>query len=145
MTTSMMRSQPDPEQRRAVEALVQDLPGSPESRHFDEPWEMRAFALVVAAHTSGQYPWPDFQQALIASIESWQASADDTSQPSWSYYEHWLNAFETVLGSRGALDPGAVELRTQEVLDAPPNRNHHDPHYDPVAVEPAIRPDKERS
>ncbi|RNM11704.1 nitrile hydratase accessory protein [Nocardioides pocheonensis] len=139
MTTSPTRPQPDPEQRRHIEELVSVLPGRSDHQKFDEPWEVRAFAIVVAAHTSGQYPWSDFQQALIDSIKGWEESAGATGDPSWSYYEHWVNALEAVLDRRGAVDPAAVELRTREVLAAPPSRNHHDPHYEPVAVHAAVR------
>ena len=139
MTISGMHSRPSPEQRRQVEDLVRDLPGGPAHVAFDEPWEIRAFALVVAAHTSTQFPWSDFQEALVASISSWEASAADGSKQPWSYYEHWVNAFERVLDSVRAFDAVAVDNKTQEVLKAPPNRNHHEPHYEPVAVDPAIR------
>ncbi|MEH0554035.1 nitrile hydratase accessory protein [Streptomyces sp. B21-101] len=142
MTTTMMGSQPSPEQRREVEGLVCGLPGRRDQLAFEEPWEVRALALAVAAHKTGQYPWSDFQEALIASIKTWEESVDDVNDPSWSYYEHWVNAFEAVLDGGGSLDPAAVASRTQQVLDAPPNRNHHDPHYDPVAIDPAVRPSR---
>jgi nitrile hydratase accessory protein len=136
-----MHPEPSPESRRRVEEMVSGLPGQSNELAFDEPWEVRAFALVVAAHTNGHYPWAEFQQALIASIKDWEESVGDGTdvrERSWSYYEHWVDAFERVLLSRGAVDAEAVERMTREVLEAPPNRNHHDPHYEPVAVDPAL-------
>jgi nitrile hydratase accessory protein len=126
-------------QRREVEELVQDLPSRPPQIVFNEPWEVRAFAIAVAAHKTGHYPWSDFQQALVASIRTWEASGPQVGDPPWSYYEHWLNALEAVLDNHGAVAPGAVDRRTQEVLAAPPNRNHHEAQFEPVAVDPAIR------
>ena len=93
---------PTPEDRAAVEALVADLPGRarPGDKGFEAPWELRAFALAVTAHKAGQFEWPQFQAALIASIKDWEEThpLDDAS---WSYYEHWVNAFENVLDQVG--------------------------------------------
>lgn len=132
----MARSESTAEQRRGLDKLVGDLPGRSGDLAFDEPWELRAFALVVAAHEAGGYAWPEFQEALIASIRKWEDSADDAGT-SWSYYQHWVHALETVLGGRGKVDQDTVDVRTCEVLDAPKNGNHHEPHYEPVAVDPA--------
>lgn len=104
---------------------------------FDEPWQLRAFALAVAAHTSGQYAWSDFQGALIASIKDWE-SANDAGDESWSYFEHWVNAVEAVLGDGDRVDAAALDARVRQMLDAPANRNHHEPHYEPVAVDPGV-------
>ncbi|GAB3760539.1 nitrile hydratase [Nocardioides ginsengisegetis] len=126
------------EQRDEVESLISDLGFHPEELVFDEPWELRAFALAVAAHTSGRYAWPEFQQALASSIKAWEDSVEDLADPSWSYFEHWVNALQQVLEHAGQVDSGTLHSRTQVVLDAPANRNHHEPHYEPVAVDPAL-------
>ncbi len=62
--------------RRRVEHLLLELPHQEAIRPddgevaFETAWEIRAFALALAAHQSGQYDWPQFQQALIAAIRS---------------------------------------------------------------------------
>lgn len=133
-----MRSQPTLEQRREVEALAISLPGGRPGDHaFDEPWQLRAFALAVAAHKAGQFEWSDFQNALIESIKNWESAVNDLSDSSWSYYEHWVNALECLLSELGAVDSTTLDGKTQEVLATPPNRNHHEPHHDPVAVDRA--------
>ena len=79
--------------RRRVEALVSGLPVNPAERAFERPWELRAFAMAVAAYHSGQYEWSEFQLSLAASIRAWEQGGDEP----WAYYEHWLDALETVL------------------------------------------------
>ena len=120
--------------RRRVEALVSDLPGGSGDRAFDQPWELRAFAMAVAAYHEGQYEWSEFQLSLIDSIKRWEA--DGGAEP-WSYYEHWLTALETVLAGSGALSDAALDDRTKAVLATPRNANHHEAHREPVAVDPA--------
>ncbi|MCG7634139.1 nitrile hydratase accessory protein [Gordonia McavH-238-E] len=128
-------------ERQIVEDLVCDLPGGrPEDLAFDSPWEIRAFALAVAAHQGGQYEWAQFQGALIASIQEWESSVEDLSDESWSYYRHWVTALEQVLSEIGAVHPGDVAGRTARVLAAPPNRNHHKAILEPVAIDPASAP-----
>jgi len=78
--------------RRRVESLV----GAGEQRAFNEPWEVRAFAMAVAAYHNGQYEWSEFQLSLVNSIKTWENG--DGAEP-WSYYEHWLEALETVLAA----------------------------------------------
>lgn len=131
---------PTPEDRTAVEALFAQLPGGDRSgdRGFDEPWQLRAFALAVTAHKAGRFEWSQFQAALVSSIKRWEETHALEDQ-SWSYYEHWLTAFETVLSQVGLLDTTSLKSRTAEVLAAPPHKNHHKAHPDPVAVHRAVR------
>lgn len=120
--------------RRRVEALVTDLPGGGE-RSFDEPWELRAFAMAVAAYHDGKYEWSEFQLSLIAAIRQWENGG--SGEP-WRYYEHWLTALETVLAENGVLSDAAIDARTREVLAVPRDANHHEAHREPVAVSPAV-------
>ncbi len=77
------------EARRRIEALVSGLPaGRPGERAFNEPWEIRAFAIAVAAYHNGQYEWSEFQLSLIESIRQWEQSGRDPDAEPWSYYEH---------------------------------------------------------
>ena len=129
---------PDPAEleagRRRVEALVGDLQGAGDQA-FTQPWELRAFAMAVAAYEDGQYEWSEFQESLVGSIGSWER--DSHGEP-WSYYQHWLTALEAVLAQKGTLpDAAALEERTQTVLATPRNANHHRAHREPVAISPA--------
>ena len=119
--------------RRRVEALVSGTPGGPGERSFEHPWELRAFAMAVAAYHNGQYEWSEFQLSLIESIRRWEEGGGEP----WSYYEHWLTALETVLAGSGALSEAALDERTKAVLATPRTANHHEAHREPVAIDPA--------
>jgi nitrile hydratase accessory protein len=124
--------------RRRVEKLVCGMPGGDiDSRWFEEPWELRAFAMAIAAYHEGHFEWSEFQLSLIDSIRRWEEG--EGGEP-WSYYAHWLEALETVLAASGALsDSLALDRRTREVLATPRNANHHHAHREPVAVSPAVK------
>lgn len=119
--------------RRRVEALVCGLPGAGDQA-FDQPWELRAFAMAVAAYHGGHYEWSEFQLSLTDAIRRWEN--DEGGEP-WSYYDHWLTALETVLSSKGVLSEAALDEETKTVLSMPRNANHHEAHRDPVAISPA--------
>ncbi len=126
--------------RAQTDDLVCGMPGHRDrDLAFDEPWQIRAFAIAVGAHASGEFEWPVFQDALIDSIRSWEARTDVDDTDSWSYYEHWVRALEEVLGGVGAVDSDDLDAKTQEVLATPANRGHHDAHLEPVAIDPAVR------
>lgn len=122
--------------RRRVEALVRDLPVGTGDRSFDHPWELRAFAIAVAAYENGQYEWSEFQLSLIRAIQQWEQTDD---APPWAYYERWLEALQTVLAGNGVLSDAVLDERTRAVLASPRNANHHEAHREPVAVDPARR------
>ena len=125
--------------RRRVESLVAGTPGGDGQASFREPWELRAFALAVAAYHAGQYEWSEFQLSLIASIRRWEAEGADEAGEPWSYYEHWLTALETVLAGSGLLSEATLDDRTREVLATPRTANHHEAHREPIAIDPAVR------
>ena len=122
--------------RRRVEALVSALPVNPAERSFEHPWELRAFAMAVAAYHSGQYEWSEFQFSLAASIKDWESGG---GKEPWAYYERWLDALETVLAGNGTLADSALDERTKAALAVPKTANHHKAHREPVAVDPARR------
>ncbi len=120
--------------RRRVEELVCGIPGAGE-QPFDQPWELRAFAMAVAAYHEGHYEWSEFQLSLIESIRRWESG--EAGEP-WSYYEHWLHALETVLSGKGLLSEAAIDDETKAVLAVPRNANHQKAQRDPVAVSAAV-------
>jgi nitrile hydratase accessory protein len=120
--------------RRRIDALVSDLPSELEDRSFEHPWELRAFAIAVAAYQNGQYEWSEFQLSLAQAVKRWE---DDDAAPSWEYYERWLEALETLLAGSGAVSDAALDDRTRAALAVPRAANHHEAHREPVAIDPA--------
>jgi nitrile hydratase accessory protein len=120
--------------RRRVEQLLVELPGERDELAFEHPWELRAFALAVAAHHNGYYDWSEFQLALIGAIRRWEGDAE---QSPWRYYERWLEALETVLSGTGVLVGAELDDRAHSVITTPRDANHQHARREPVAVDPA--------
>ncbi len=82
-----------------------DLPGLPRDDSgpvFKAPWEAQAFALALALHERGAFTWPEWAAALSAAIGRAQAAGDpDTGD---TYYQHWLDALETLVIDKGLAD-----------------------------------------
>jgi nitrile hydratase accessory protein len=120
--------------RRRVEQLLVDVPGDGDQLSFEQPWELRAFALAVAAHHNGYYDWSEFQLALIGSIRRWEG---DDAQAPWRYYERWLEALETVLSGTGVLEGSELDDLAHIVMTTPRDANHQHARREPVAVDAA--------
>jgi nitrile hydratase accessory protein len=74
------------------------LPGMPldaDSPVFNEPWEARAFAMVLALHQRGLFTWPQWAAALSRQITQAQAAGD--ADLGDTYYQHWLLALESLV------------------------------------------------
>ncbi|HEY0745856.1 MAG TPA: nitrile hydratase accessory protein [Steroidobacteraceae bacterium] len=79
------------------EALLR-LPGMPleaDSPVFNEPWEARAFAMVLALHERGLFTWAQWAEALSRQIGLAQAAGDPDHGD--TYYQHWLLALESLV------------------------------------------------
>jgi len=63
---------------------------------FTREWERKLFGLTLAASKEGHFEWEEFRQNLIQSIGDWEA-LDCANQPSWDYYERFLQALLRVL------------------------------------------------
>ena len=125
--------------RRRVEKLVTGLPGAPDTdtAAFTAPWEIRAFAMAVAAYDARQFEWSEFQLSLIESIRTWETTSGHPDTDPWSYYEHWLTALETRLAGSGLLSEADLDDRARHVLATPVDKDHHEAHREPIFVDPA--------
>jgi nitrile hydratase accessory protein len=85
---------------------------------FREPWEARAFALVLALVEAGVIEYEDFRQCLIAEIA--QAETRGESATGSVYYQCWLRAFEKLLGLRGILRTAEIDQRAGTIAASPP-------------------------
>lgn len=91
---------------------VADYPRRNGEPVFDEPWQSRAFGMVVALHGQGAFAWDEFRERLIAKIAADPEHDDDPSAA--RYYEHWTAAFYDLALARGILDGEAVAERERE-------------------------------
>src|SRR5690625_1546993 len=127
------------QERHEVETLTCGLP-APRSGDaaFDEAWEIRAFAIAVAAYRQLGFDWSEFQRRLSQSIAEWESNdaQEAVEKESWSYYEHWLAALETVLADHGVLSGPLLDSEAANVLANPPP--HPKVTHNPIAVDPGV-------
>lgn len=125
--------------RERLDHLLAQLPppggiGPPDGEvAFQTAWEIRVFALAVAAYDEGRFSWPEFQQALVGSIQRWESAGGPAP---WRYYDRWLEALEEVLSGAGVLAPAELDERASAVLATPRNASHHRAKREPVGVDP---------
>jgi nitrile hydratase accessory protein len=74
---------------------LQGMPRDANSPVFNEPWEARAFAMVLALHQRGLFTWPQWAVALSHQITQCQAAGD--ADLGDTYYQHWLLALESLV------------------------------------------------
>ena len=102
---------------------VPPLPASPTDHEpvFQEPWEARAFAIVVLLHERGLYTWREWADALAARIATDKAAGDDVTD---SYYRCWLAALEDLLAIKG-IGSMAETARWRDAWQHAVNRTPH--------------------
>ena len=115
-----------------LSTLSHEIPKECGEAAFEAPWELRALAMAVAAHDEGRFGWTDFQQALIRSIQDWEAAPGERA---WQYYERWLVALESLLERQELLSAEELDERTRVVLNTPRDASHQHAHPEPVAVD----------
>jgi len=96
---------------------------------FREPWEAQAFAMTLALHERGLFTWTEWADALSAAIRRAQAAGD--CDDGSTYYEHWLAALETLVGSKGIADDHTLAHR-REAWD---RAAHATTHGEPILLE----------
>ena len=67
---------------------------------FKEPWEAKAFAMVLRLHEHGLFTWTEWADALSHEIRAAQSAGD--ADLGDTYYQHWLRALETMVARKGA-------------------------------------------
>ena len=80
---------------------------------FRQPWEARAFAMVVEMHGKGHFTWNEWVEQLAGVIaeESERDPAEDGSR----YYHHWLKACERLLEAKGISSSAEISERERNV------------------------------
>jgi nitrile hydratase accessory protein len=106
--------------------LAYDGPAAPPRSNgellFVEPWESRAFGMVVTLHDTGAFAWETFQSALVARIAAWEAAHPDGCD--YRYYQHWLAALEDVLAADGTVAHTEVDTRAVALAARPAGHDH---------------------
>src|SRR5581483_2478360 len=110
------------------------LPRDEDGPVFRAPWEAHAFALAVLLSEAGCFTWPEWVAALTREIQAarqrGEADLGDT------YYQHWLQALESLCASKGLASPADVEVRREQWLQA----YLHTPHGQSVELNRRGRP-----
>jgi len=121
-------SQPDPISEADLLKALPPLPRDAGGPVFAEPWQAQAFALAVKLSEQGHFTWKEWAAALAAEFKS----AADRGQPDdgTHYYDHWLDALERLVTSKGLSDPASLLARKEAWADA----YRHTPHGKPVEL-----------
>lgn len=67
---------------------------------FREPWEAKAFAIVVTLSQAGHFTWSEWVDCFSGQVEKATRIEAEGGTPK-SYYEQWVDATEAMLVSKG--------------------------------------------
>jgi nitrile hydratase accessory protein len=67
---------------------------------FAEPWEAKAFAIIVQLSAAGHFTWAEWVDCFARELAAASAAAAAGSKAP-SYYEQWLAAAEKILILKG--------------------------------------------
>jgi nitrile hydratase accessory protein len=87
---------------------------------FEAPWQGRVFGMARAMADAGVYDWEEFRACLIEEIAGW----DRQPQGQYVYYDHFLNALERLLLSKGVLATHGLRERCDELSRRPHGHDH---------------------
>ena len=77
---------------------------------FAEPWEARAFAIIVELAQAGYFTWGEWVECFSKEVAA--AAADEAKgKCALSYYEQWLNAAEKMMISKGVTSAGQLAAK----------------------------------
>lgn len=67
---------------------------------FKEPWEARAFALVVTLSQAGHFTWSEWVDCFSVQVTK-ATEAEAAGLTPKTYYEQWVDAAEVLLAAKG--------------------------------------------
>ena len=76
------------------------LPRDEQGPIFKEPWEAKAFAMVIRLHELRLFSWAEWADTLAHEIHAARARGD--ADLGDTYYQHWLRALEAIVVRKGA-------------------------------------------
>ncbi|MGH9057370.1 MAG: nitrile hydratase accessory protein [Acidimicrobiales bacterium] len=119
--------------REAVSRALAGAPAGVEDAGgpvFGQPWQARAFAMVLALQEQDVFTWPQWSATLGDEIQRAQAAGDPDSGE--TYYSHWLAALERLVSGSGLA--GAETVRSYRHAWA--RAAERTPHGSPVELRP---------
>jgi len=120
----------DPEVARRATEAVPGIPRDASGPVFRAPWEAHAFAMALALHEKGLFPWSEWSAMLGEEIKKAQAAGDpDTGE---TYYHHWLATLERMVAEKGATSAQSLA----EHFQAWERAMHRTPHGKPIELRP---------
>lgn len=108
------------------------LPRDEEGPVFAEPWQARAFAIVVKMFDQRHYTWPEWVDRFSAEIAApghyrrpessagvtAEKLAGDANRVDKHYFEHWLAACEKLLVAKGVMTKEELDDRASALAAA---------------------------
>lgn len=86
---------------------------------FAEPWESRAFGVVLTLCEAGTLRWADFREELVACI----GAAERSGEP-FCYYRCWLDALERITVAHRILAWAEMAERGRTLAARAPGHDH---------------------
>lgn len=77
---------------------------------FNEPWEARAFAIIVQLANAGHFTWGEWVECFSTEVAAATAveAAGGTQK---TYYQQWLNAAENIMVAKGVTSADQLAAR----------------------------------
>jgi nitrile hydratase accessory protein len=105
-----------------TEATALPLLRDPHAPAFREPWQAKAFAMVVLLHRQGRFEWNEWVRVLAAEIAA--APQQPGENPDAAYHRQFLSALERIVAALGLADPDDQQRRKEEWRRAYLNTPH---------------------
>ncbi|HEY2765335.1 MAG TPA: nitrile hydratase accessory protein [Pseudonocardiaceae bacterium] len=86
---------------------------------FAEPWESRAFGVVLTLCETGALRWADFRGELVARIEAVEQSGEP-----FRYYRCWLDALERITVAHNIVARTELAERGRMLAARVPGHDH---------------------
>jgi nitrile hydratase accessory protein len=78
---------------RDTSSAIPEMPMNAEAAVFNEPWQAKTFAMIVALHERGLFTWPEWTDALSRQIHAAKIAGEPDLGD--TYYEYCLRALES--------------------------------------------------
>src|SRR5260370_41070546 len=96
-----MRTRESMDQKPGSPLLAKAVPVCVDTNiKFAEPWEARAFAIIVTLAQSGYFKWSEWVECFSREVAAATAVEAAGGSPK-TYYEQWLDAAERLMVDKG--------------------------------------------